>query len=241
MASAELATVEAGKRAGAAAGVSQRVGGGVTRLTVALPLGRAGAEVTVLEAGELAAGTTGYTTAKVTSLHGLTYKRRTDSLRVGRRHLRRRQPGWVGRDRSSRHRPRHRLRSPTPPGLAEIGAPDGLAGPDLGRRTGHELLAEVEDVDPLADTEDQAHVVFDHEDADTALRHALDEEPAEGFALPGTALTSTESRATSPPKRTTTPVAVRPSKASARQGRPTGADRSDPARRTTDPHRRDGR
>jgi glycine/D-amino acid oxidase-like deaminating enzyme/nitrite reductase/ring-hydroxylating ferredoxin subunit len=49
------------------------VGGGITGLTVALLLNRAGASVAVLEAGRVAAGVTGHTTAKVTSLHGLTY------------------------------------------------------------------------------------------------------------------------------------------------------------------------
>ncbi len=49
------------------------VGGGITGLTVALLLGRAGASVALLEAGRVASGVTGYTTAKVTSLHGLTY------------------------------------------------------------------------------------------------------------------------------------------------------------------------
>ncbi len=49
------------------------VGAGITGLTTALLLKEAGATVAVVEAGRLASGTTGYTTAKVTSLHGLTY------------------------------------------------------------------------------------------------------------------------------------------------------------------------
>ncbi len=49
------------------------VGGGITGLTTALLLARAGARVAVVEADRIASGTTGYTTAKVTSLHGLTY------------------------------------------------------------------------------------------------------------------------------------------------------------------------
>jgi len=49
------------------------VGGGITGLTTALLLQRDGATVAVVEAGRIAAGTTGFTTAKVTSLHSLTY------------------------------------------------------------------------------------------------------------------------------------------------------------------------
>jgi glycine/D-amino acid oxidase-like deaminating enzyme/nitrite reductase/ring-hydroxylating ferredoxin subunit len=51
------------------------VGAGITGLTTALFLADTGASVAVLEAGAVAAGTTGSTTAKVTSLHGLTYAR----------------------------------------------------------------------------------------------------------------------------------------------------------------------
>lgn len=49
------------------------VGGGITGLTTALLLQRRGAEVTVVEADRVGAGTTGHTTGKVTSQHGLVY------------------------------------------------------------------------------------------------------------------------------------------------------------------------
>ena len=49
------------------------IGAGITGLTAGLALARNGADVAVLEAGELCAGASGYTTAKVTSLHGLIY------------------------------------------------------------------------------------------------------------------------------------------------------------------------
>jgi hypothetical protein len=49
------------------------VGGGITGLTTALLLKQGGARVAVIEAGRVASGTTGYTTAKVTALHGLVY------------------------------------------------------------------------------------------------------------------------------------------------------------------------
>jgi glycine/D-amino acid oxidase-like deaminating enzyme/nitrite reductase/ring-hydroxylating ferredoxin subunit len=49
------------------------VGGGITGLTTALLLRRAGATVAVVEADRVASGTTGSTTAKVTALHGLSY------------------------------------------------------------------------------------------------------------------------------------------------------------------------
>ncbi len=51
------------------------VGGGITGLTTALLLARAGRSVCVLEQGAVAAGTSGHTTAKVTSQHHLTYAR----------------------------------------------------------------------------------------------------------------------------------------------------------------------
>ena len=49
------------------------VGAGITGLSTALALLERGATVRVLEAGRLCSGVTAYTTAKVTSLHGLTY------------------------------------------------------------------------------------------------------------------------------------------------------------------------
>ena len=49
------------------------VGAGITGLTTAWLLKSAGAKVAVVEGGRVASGTTGYTTAKVTALHGLTY------------------------------------------------------------------------------------------------------------------------------------------------------------------------
>lgn len=49
------------------------IGGGITGLTTALLLQRDGASVAVVESGRIAAGTTGFTTAKVTSLHSLVY------------------------------------------------------------------------------------------------------------------------------------------------------------------------
>ena len=49
------------------------VGGGIIGLTSALLLQRAGARVAVLEQRRIGDGTSGNTTAKVTSLHGLTY------------------------------------------------------------------------------------------------------------------------------------------------------------------------
>ena len=56
------------------------VGGGITGLTTALLLADAGATVAVVEAGAVASGSSGYNTAKVTALHGLTYARLVRSL-----------------------------------------------------------------------------------------------------------------------------------------------------------------
>lgn len=50
-------------------------GAGITGLTTAVLLQRAGLEVVVLEAAAVASGTTGLTTGKVTSQHGLIYDR----------------------------------------------------------------------------------------------------------------------------------------------------------------------
>jgi glycine/D-amino acid oxidase-like deaminating enzyme/nitrite reductase/ring-hydroxylating ferredoxin subunit len=49
------------------------LGGGITGVMTALLLKQAGASVAVVEAGRVACGVTGHTTAKVTSLHGLIY------------------------------------------------------------------------------------------------------------------------------------------------------------------------
>jgi glycine/D-amino acid oxidase-like deaminating enzyme/nitrite reductase/ring-hydroxylating ferredoxin subunit len=49
------------------------VGAGIAGLSTALVLAERGVRVAVLEAGRVCSGVTGYTTAKVTSLHGLTY------------------------------------------------------------------------------------------------------------------------------------------------------------------------
>lgn len=54
------------------------IGGGIAGLTTALLLKRAGLSVALIEARRIASGATGYTTAKVTSLHGLTYARLLD-------------------------------------------------------------------------------------------------------------------------------------------------------------------
>src|SRR5687767_11008605 len=51
------------------------VGGGITGLTAALLLAREGFEVCLVDQGRIATGTSGYTTAKVTTQHHLTYAR----------------------------------------------------------------------------------------------------------------------------------------------------------------------
>jgi glycine/D-amino acid oxidase-like deaminating enzyme len=58
------------------------VGAGIVGLTTALLLEREGASVAVLEMRHVAAGATGYNTAKLTSLHGLTYSQLAG--RIGR-------------------------------------------------------------------------------------------------------------------------------------------------------------
>lgn len=50
------------------------VGGGIAGLTTAVELAEQGASVVVLEADTVGSGTTGHTTGKVTSQHGLTYR-----------------------------------------------------------------------------------------------------------------------------------------------------------------------
>ena len=49
------------------------IGGGIIGVTTAFLLARAGSDVVLLEGGRLGQGVTGRTTAKVSSLHGLTY------------------------------------------------------------------------------------------------------------------------------------------------------------------------
>lgn len=49
------------------------IGAGITGLSTAAMLKRAGVRVAVIEAGRVASGATGYTTAKVSSLHGVMY------------------------------------------------------------------------------------------------------------------------------------------------------------------------
>jgi glycine/D-amino acid oxidase-like deaminating enzyme len=60
------------------------VGGGITGLTTALLLKQAGMRVAVIEGNRIAAGSTGYTTAKITSLHDLIYAKLLDELGVER-------------------------------------------------------------------------------------------------------------------------------------------------------------
>ncbi len=55
------------------------IGSGITGLTTATLLKASGAAVAVLEAGRVCSGVTAYTTAKVSSLHGLTYARLVSS------------------------------------------------------------------------------------------------------------------------------------------------------------------
>jgi len=56
------------------------LGAGIVGLTTALLLEREGARVAVLEARQVGAGASGYNTAKLTSLHGLTYRKLARSL-----------------------------------------------------------------------------------------------------------------------------------------------------------------
>ncbi|MCW2949338.1 MAG: [Fe-S]-binding protein, partial [Thermoleophilia bacterium] len=54
------------------------VGGGITGLLTAWELSEAGLSVAIVESKRIAASVTGYTTAKLSSQHGLRYKRLTD-------------------------------------------------------------------------------------------------------------------------------------------------------------------
>jgi glycine/D-amino acid oxidase-like deaminating enzyme/nitrite reductase/ring-hydroxylating ferredoxin subunit len=56
------------------------VGGGIVGVSTAYRLAKEGASVSLLEARRIGAGATGYTTAKVSSLHGLTYAGLESSL-----------------------------------------------------------------------------------------------------------------------------------------------------------------
>src|SRR5215218_7428912 len=56
------------------------LGAGIVGLTTALLLERQGARVAVLEARRVGAGASGYNTAKLSSLHGLTYSRLAGSV-----------------------------------------------------------------------------------------------------------------------------------------------------------------
>jgi len=63
------------------------VGAGIAGLTTARMLVDEGASVIVVDAGPISAGATGYTTAKVTSLHGLAYTRIADAFDEDRARL----------------------------------------------------------------------------------------------------------------------------------------------------------
>src|SRR4051794_29329134 len=56
------------------------IGGGLTGLLTSIMLRRSGASVSLIEAGRIAASTTGYTTAKITSLHTLIYSSLIDKF-----------------------------------------------------------------------------------------------------------------------------------------------------------------
>jgi glycine/D-amino acid oxidase-like deaminating enzyme len=56
------------------------IGGGIVGVSTALELAREGARVALLEARSIGSGATGYTTAKISSLHGLTYAKLESSL-----------------------------------------------------------------------------------------------------------------------------------------------------------------
>ncbi|MGH2957390.1 MAG: FAD-dependent oxidoreductase [Solirubrobacterales bacterium] len=56
------------------------IGGGIAGVTAAYMLSREGARVALLEARRIGAGATGYTTAKLSSLHGLSYAKLAGSL-----------------------------------------------------------------------------------------------------------------------------------------------------------------
>ena len=59
------------------------LGGGIVGITTALLLQEAGARVVLLEANRLAHGVSGYTTAKVSSQHGMIYDQLRSSFGTG--------------------------------------------------------------------------------------------------------------------------------------------------------------
>lgn len=60
------------------------IGGGIVGITTAMLLKEQGVKVAILEAGRIAEGTSGYTTAKLTSQHHLTYDIMTSKLGIER-------------------------------------------------------------------------------------------------------------------------------------------------------------
>src|SRR5205807_10072323 len=66
---------------------------------------------------------------------------------------------------------------------AQVGLAHVLAGADLVGGAGHQRAAEVQNVDPVADGENQAHVVFNHQNAQIAPADEVSQQLAEGLAL----------------------------------------------------------
>ena len=111
------------------------IGGGIVGITTALLLQEAGRRVVLLEAGRLAGGVSGYTTAKVSSQHGLIYDRLRVAVRARRRaHVRRGQRGGARVDRRPRRARRHRLRLPPPRRPTPTSAPAPTARTPSARR-----------------------------------------------------------------------------------------------------------
>ena len=96
------------------------IGGGIVGITTALLLQEAGVRTVLLEANRLACGVSGFTTAKVSSQHGLDLRAPALALRARRRRgLRRRQPGGARVDGRARRARRHRVRL-APPALLRL-------------------------------------------------------------------------------------------------------------------------
>ena len=114
------------------------IGGGIVGITTALLLQEAGVETVLLEANRLACGVSGFTTAKVSSQHGLIYDRLRSTLRPRRRGgLRRRQRGGARVDGRARAARQHRLRLAPPPFLrVRDGRPRDGRARGRGRRRG---------------------------------------------------------------------------------------------------------